>query len=83
MNDDLVNRLDNLWAMLEEEGHYVKANTAVLAKNRIKELEAERDTAYETAVREAAAQAMKWLDDPDDDASLSGYILSLIGDDDG
>lgn len=46
------------------------------------DLEAERDVAYETAVRQSAAQAMKWLDDPDDDASLSGYILSLIGDDD-
>jgi len=39
MSDDLVKRLDNLWAMLEEEGYYVKANTAELAKNRIEELE--------------------------------------------
>jgi hypothetical protein len=39
MADDLVKRLDNLWAMLEEEGHYVKANTVTLAKERIEALE--------------------------------------------
>lgn len=39
MADDLVRRLDNLWAMLEEEGHYVKANTVTLAKERIEALE--------------------------------------------
>ncbi|MEY4863771.1 MAG: hypothetical protein RLZ51_1866 [Pseudomonadota bacterium] len=43
--DDLVKRLDNLWAMLEEEGHYVKANTVTLAKERIEALERERDEA--------------------------------------
>ncbi len=45
MTDDLVKRLDNLWAMLEEEGYYVKANTVTLAKDRIEQLERERDEA--------------------------------------
>jgi hypothetical protein len=40
MSDDLVKRLDNLWSMLEDEGFYTKANTAILAKDRIEELEA-------------------------------------------
>jgi hypothetical protein len=40
MSDDLVKRLDNLWSMLEDEGFYTKANTAILAANRIEELEA-------------------------------------------
>ena len=39
-DDDLVKRLDNLWAMLEEDGHYVKANTVTLAKERIEALTA-------------------------------------------
>jgi hypothetical protein len=39
MSDDLVKRLDNLWSMLEDEGFYTKANTAILAANRIEELE--------------------------------------------
>ena len=37
---DLTNRLNSLWSMLEEEGYYTKANTAMLARNRIEELEA-------------------------------------------
>ena len=40
MSDDLVKRLDNLWSMLQDEGFYTKANTAILAKYRIEELEA-------------------------------------------
>jgi BMFP domain-containing protein YqiC len=40
MSDDLVKRLDNLWSMLEDEGFYTKANTSILAANRIEELEA-------------------------------------------
>ena len=40
MSDDLVKRLDNLWSMLEDEGFYTKANTTILAANRIEELEA-------------------------------------------
>jgi hypothetical protein len=44
MNDDLMNRLDTCWAMLEEEGFYTKANTVMLAKNRIEELEREVET---------------------------------------
>jgi hypothetical protein len=40
MSDDLVKRLDNLWSMLEDEGLDTKANTAILAKDRIEELEA-------------------------------------------
>ena len=38
MSEDLKKRLDNLWAMLEEEGYYVKANTVAVAKNRIEQL---------------------------------------------
>ncbi len=48
MSDVLIKRLDNLWAMLEEEGFYVKANTVVLAKNYIEQLERERDEAMMT-----------------------------------
>ena len=40
MSDDLTLRLHNLWAMLEEEGYYTKANTVELAINRIEGLEA-------------------------------------------
>ena len=40
VSDDLVKRLDNLWAMLEEEGFYTKAATVTLARNRIEEMEA-------------------------------------------
>jgi hypothetical protein len=43
MSDDLVKRLDNLWSMLEDEGFYTKANTAILAKDRIEELEGKLD----------------------------------------
>lgn len=43
MNDDLMHRLDTCWSMLEEEGFYTKANTVMLAKNRIEELEAENE----------------------------------------
>jgi hypothetical protein len=46
MSDDLVKRLDNLWAMLEEEGYYVKANTVTLAKDRIEQLERELHLAH-------------------------------------
>jgi hypothetical protein len=38
-DDDLMKRLDNLWKMLEDEGYYTKANTVMLAKQRIEELE--------------------------------------------
>jgi hypothetical protein len=47
MSDDLVKRLDNLWSMLEDEGFYTKANTAILAKDRIEELEAKLAKAME------------------------------------
>jgi hypothetical protein len=47
MSDDLVKRLDNLWSMLEDEGFYTKANTAILAKDRIEELEAKLAKAVE------------------------------------
>jgi hypothetical protein len=40
MSDDLVKRLDNCWAMLEDEGFYTKANTVMLAKQRLEKLEA-------------------------------------------
>ena len=48
MTDDLMHRLDTCWSMLEEEGFYTRANTVMLAKNRIEELEA-RLTALEGA----------------------------------
>ena len=35
MTDILQERLDNCWAMLEEEGFYVKANTVELAQHHI------------------------------------------------
>jgi hypothetical protein len=47
MSDYLVKRLDNLWSMLEDEGFYTKANTAILAKDRIEELEAKLAKAME------------------------------------
>ena len=43
MNDDLIQRLDNLWAMLEGEGFYTKADTVILGIRRIQELEAENE----------------------------------------
>ena len=39
MNSELFKELDNLWALLEEEGYYDKADTVVLAKNKIEKLE--------------------------------------------
>ena len=47
MSDDLVKRLDNLWSMLEDEGFYTKANTTILAANRIEELETKLAKALE------------------------------------
>ena len=35
---DLVSRLNNLYAMLEQEGYYTKANTAAYAVDRIHSL---------------------------------------------
>jgi len=46
---NLTNRLNSLWSMLEEEGYYTKANTAMLARNRIEELEAKLAKAVEIA----------------------------------
>lgn len=45
MTDDkeLIARLHNLHAMLEEEGYYTKANTASFAADRIEALTKERD----------------------------------------
>lgn len=43
MNDDLIQRLDNLWAMLEGEGFYTKANIVILGIRRIEELKAENE----------------------------------------
>lgn len=34
-NEEILRRLDVLWAMLEEEGYYTKANTAAEAKRII------------------------------------------------
>lgn len=38
-NDVLMGRLDTLWALLEEEGYYTKANTVTLVKDYIEKLE--------------------------------------------
>ena len=38
MSDILIQRLDNLWTMLEEEGYYTKANTVSLARDHIRGL---------------------------------------------
>lgn len=37
--DELTNRLNNAWTLLEEEGYYTKANTIVMALERIEMLE--------------------------------------------
>ncbi len=55
-DEELVKRLDNLWTMLEEDGHYVKANTVTLAKERIEALTAERDEQIEWVKRLADMQ---------------------------
>lgn len=34
-NEEILRRLDILWAMLEEEGYYTKANTVAEAKRII------------------------------------------------
>ena len=41
MTDDLTLRLRNCYNLLEDEGHYVKANTVHLAIDRIEALEKE------------------------------------------
>ena len=53
MSDDLVKRLDSLRSMLVDEGFYTKANTVMLAKDRIEELEAK--------LRESALQELSAL----------------------
>ena len=35
VNEEILKRLDVLWAMLEEEGYYTKANTVAEAKRII------------------------------------------------
>jgi hypothetical protein len=62
MSDDLVKRLDNLWSMLEDEGFYTKANTAILAANRIEELEAKLAKAVEALVQMVGKK--DYADDP-------------------
>jgi hypothetical protein len=62
MSDDLVKRLDNLWSMLEDEGFYTKANTAILAKDRIEELEAKLAKAVEALVQMVGKKY--YADDP-------------------
>lgn len=64
--DVLAQRLDNLFAMLEEEGYYTKANTAAFAQKaiatlraRVKTLEGARDRAEQIIVALVA-------DDPTD-----------------
>ena len=41
ISDDLVKRLDNLWLTLEKKCFYTEADTVMLAKIRIEELETE------------------------------------------
>lgn len=38
IDEELILRLNSLYCMLEEEGHYTKANTADFAATRIKTL---------------------------------------------
>ena len=47
-DEELITRLNNLFWMLEEDGHYTKANTARFAKDRIsaQAAEIERLRAY-------------------------------------
>ena len=45
MTDDLILRLLNCYNLLEDEGHYVKANAVHLAIGRIKALEKENTEA--------------------------------------
>jgi hypothetical protein len=69
MSDDLVKRLDNLWSMLEDEGFYTKANTAILASNRIEELEAKLAKA-QGALHQIAGKK-DYADDPWEIASAT------------
>lgn len=52
-NGELTARLNNLYAMLEEEGHYTKANTVSLVIDHIEKLEEEK--------RELALQSLASL----------------------
>ena len=78
MSDDLKKRLDNLWAMLEAEGYYVKANTVVLAKNRIEELEAKLAKA-QGALQQIAGKK-DYADDPWGIARTTLAELKVQGD---
>lgn len=40
-SEELLMRLNNLYSMLESDGHYTKANTASFAADYIKKLEAD------------------------------------------
>jgi hypothetical protein len=78
MSDDLVKRLDNLWSMLEDEGFYTKANTAILAANRIEELEAKLAKA-QGALHQIAGKK-DYADDPWEIASAT--LAELKGEND-
>jgi hypothetical protein len=78
MSDDLVKRLDNLWSMLEDEGFYTKANTAILAADRIEELEAKLAKA-QGALHQIAGKK-DYADDPWEIASAT--LAELKGEND-
>lgn len=78
MSDDLVKRLDNLWSMLEDEGFYTKANTTILAANRIEELEVKLAKAVEALERVMVGgnHLAIWL--PDDHPTAEAEPLAAL-----
>ena len=86
MNDDLVKRLDNLWSKLEDEGFYTKANTSILAANRIEELEAKLAKALEAIEDSFFAGFAEGRDGDwvwgDPTPAFKVYIAKLKGQDD-
>ena len=80
MSDDLVKRLDNLWSMLEDEGFYTKANTSILAANRIEELErrlAKAEAKLAKAVK-ALVQMVGKRDYADDPWEIASATLAKL-----
>jgi hypothetical protein len=73
MSNDIVKRLDNCWAMLENEGFYTKANTVMLAKQRIKELEAEN-----VRLKALVAAADAWAAGVSSQPPQTGHIKKSI-----
>ena len=69
MSDDLVKRLNVHWAMLEDEGYYTKANSVMLAMQRIEELEAKLAK---------AVSALNVIDALDPEAAINGFSESAL-----